>query len=68
MWKNVTKVKYGIDDLGRRTKKNSYSNRVSCWKSILVGLERFKSLVHYEVKDGSRILFWHGVWWGNRAL
>ena len=62
MWRNVIKVKYGIDDLGWLTKQNSYSHEVSCWKSILIALERFKSLVHFEVKDGSRVLFWHGVW------
>ena len=38
------------------------------WKSILAGLERFKSLVHFEVKDGSRVLFWHDVWCGDRSL
>jgi len=32
-----------------------------CSNPILAGLERFKSLVHFEVKDGSRVLFWHDV-------
>jgi len=35
---------------------------------ILAGFERFKSLVHFEVKDGSRMLFWHGFWCGDRPL
>ena len=52
MWKNVIKVKYGIDDLGWWTRKSSYFHGVSCWKSISIGLECFKSLVHFEVKDG----------------
>jgi len=38
MWKNVIKVKYEIDDLGWWTKSNSYSHRVSSWKSISTGL------------------------------
>jgi len=24
--------------------------------------------VHFEVNDGSRVLFWHDVWCGNRPL
>jgi len=68
MWKNVIKVKYGIDELGWWSKKSSYSHGVGCWKSILTSLERFKSLVHFEVKGGSRVLFWHDVWHGDRPL
>jgi len=48
MWKNVITVKYAIDDLGWWTKKNSCSDGVSCWKSILGGLQHFKSLVHFK--------------------
>ena len=61
MGKNVIKAKYEIDDLGWWSKKSSYCHGVSFWKSILVGLEHFKSLVHFEVKDGSRVLYWHDV-------
>jgi len=61
MWRNVIQVKYRINDLGWWTKKNPYPHEVSCWISISTGLERFKSLVHFEVKDGSTVLFWHGV-------
>jgi len=57
MWKNVIKAKYGIDELGWWSKKSPYPYGVGCWKSILVGLERFKSLVHFKVRDGSRVLF-----------
>jgi len=32
------------------------------------GLERFKSLVHFGVKDGSRVLFWHDVWCRDQTL
>ena len=56
LWKNVIKVKYWINDLGWWT-KSYYSHRVSCWKSTSVGLGRFKSLVHFLVKDGSRVFF-----------
>jgi len=41
------------------------SRGVGFWKSILAGLEHFKSLAHFEVKDGSRLLFWHDVWCGD---
>ena len=56
MWKNVIKAKYGIDDLGWWLKMSSFSHGMDFWKSILACLERFKSLVHFEVKDGSRVL------------
>jgi len=65
LWKNVIKAKYGIDELGWRSKKSPYSHGVGCWKSILAGLERFKSLVHFEVRDSSTVLFWHNVWCGD---
>ena len=41
---------------------------LACWKSILASLERFKSLVHFEVKDGSRFLFWYDVYCGDQPL
>ena len=68
MLKNVIKAKYGIDDLGWWSKMSSFPHGVGFWKSILAGLERFKSLVHFEVKDGLRVLFWHDVWCGDRSL
>jgi len=49
----VVKVKYGVNDLSWWTKKSFYSHRVNCWKSVSADFERFKSLVHLEVKDGS---------------
>jgi len=55
--KNVTTPKYGIDELGWWNKKSSYSHSVDYWKSTLAGLECFKFLVHFVVKDGSRVLF-----------
>ena len=66
MWKNVIKAKYGIDDLCWWSKMSSSSHGVGFWKSILT--ERFKSLVHFEVKDGLRVSFWHDVWCGDRSL
>jgi len=66
--KNVIKAKYEIDNLCWWTKKSSYSHGVGFWKSILPGFERFKSLVHFEVKDSSRVLIWHDVWCGDRPL
>ena len=56
MWKNV-KAKCGIDDLGWWTKKSSYTHGVSCWQAILGRLKHCKSLMHFEVKDGLRVLF-----------
>ena len=61
MWKNVM-ANYGIDELGWRSNKSSYFHGVGCWKSIIA--EHFKSLVHFEVKNDSRVLFWDDVWCG----
>jgi len=57
MWKNVSAAKYEIDDLGWWSKMSSYSHGFGFWKSILTSLEHFKSLVHFKVEDGSRVLF-----------
>jgi len=67
MWKNVIKAKYAIDELGWWSKKSSNSHGVGYWNSILTSLKHFKSLVHFEVKNGSRVLFWHDVC-GDRPL
>ena len=32
---------------------------------MLLGLIK-KSFVHFEVRDGSRVLFWHDAWRGDR--
>ena len=54
LWRNVIIAKYGVGIL--------------VWKSILSGLEHFKSLVHLGVKNGSRVHFWHDVWCGDQPL
>jgi len=36
------------------------------WKLIISGLDNFKSLVNFEVKNGSRLLFWYDVWCGDQ--
>ena len=54
MWKNAIKAKYGIDELGWWSKKSPYPHGVGCWKSVLAGFERFKSL---RVPLVSRVLF-----------
>jgi len=41
---------------------------VSCWKSILAGLELFKTLVPFKVGNGCRLLFWEHVWGGDSSL
>jgi len=60
--------KIWIDELGWWRTKSSYSHRVGCRKSILTGLEHFKSLVHFKAKDGSMVSFWHDVWCGYQPL
>ena len=61
-------TKYGAEKLGWWSKKSFYAHRVGCWKSILGGLELFKTIVRFQVGNGSRVLFWQDVWCGERPL
>jgi len=64
----MLKEKYGVDDLGWWSQKISHVHGVGCWKSILASLEHFKSLVHFEVRIGTGVLFWRDVWCRDRTL
>jgi len=68
LWRNVIIAKYGVGILVWWTMKIPFAHRIGCWKSILSGLERFKSWVHLEVKNGSRVRFWHDVWCEDQPL
>jgi len=68
LWKNMVKLKYGIDRLGRWSKTSTHAHGVGCWKSIISGLDQFKSLVNFEVNDGSRAYFWYDVWCEDRPF
>ena len=57
LWKNVLKARYRFDDLGWLSKKSSYGHGVGCWKPVFAHLECLKSLVHFNVKNGSRCCF-----------
>jgi len=35
-------------------------------ENLLACVKCFKSLVHFEVNDGSRVIFWHDVWCRDR--
>jgi len=48
--------------------RSSFSHGVGCWKSILSSLEVFKSFVHFEVRNGARVFFWHDTWCGDQPL
>jgi len=67
-WIKVTVSKYGVDNLGWWSKKSPYAHGVGCCKSILGGLELFKTLVRFQVRNGSRVLFWQDVWCGEISL
>jgi hypothetical protein len=41
---------------------------VVVWKCIRRGQDAFAHHVRYEVGDGSKVLFWHGVWCGDLSL
>jgi len=48
-WRKVIVAKYGVDNLGWWSKKSHYVYEVGCWKSILAGLDLFKTLVCFQV-------------------
>jgi len=64
----VVASKYGVNNLRWWSKKSPYAHGVGCWKSILVGLELFKTLVHFKIRNGSRVLSWQDVWCGDSSL
>jgi len=57
LWKNVVELKYGIDGLGWWSKKSKHPHGVGCWKSIISGLDQFKSLMNFEVNNGREFIF-----------
>ena len=68
LWRKVIASKYGVDNSGWWSMKSSNAHGFGCWKSILVRLELFKTLVHFKVKNGSKVLFWEDVWCGDSSL
>jgi len=64
----MVKIKYGIDRLGWWSKNNPHPHGVGWWKSIISGLDQFKSLVNFEVNNGSRVLFSYDVRSGDRPF
>jgi len=67
-WRKVIVSKYGVDTLGWWTKKSPYAHGVHCWKSILTGLKPFKTLVRFQIGNGSRFLFCQDMWCGESSL
>jgi len=57
-----------VDNLGCWSKKSPFAHGVGCWKSILSSLELFKTMVHFKVRNGSRVLIWQDVWCGDFSL
>lgn len=47
LWKNMVKVKYEVDRFGWWSKKSPYPHELGCWKLIINGLDKFKSLAEF---------------------
>jgi hypothetical protein len=41
---------------------------VGVWKHIRRAWEKFSKFVRFEVGDGSKVSFWHDVWYGDSPL
>jgi len=57
----VIKTKYRVNNFGWWSKKSSYALGVGCLEIYYEGFDELRSLVHFNVKNGSKILSWHDV-------
>jgi len=60
LWRKAVIMKYRVDSLGPLgwwCKKNSYAHRIGYWKSIIGGLDHFRSIVHFKAINGSKGFF-----------
>ena len=58
LWRKLIASKYGVDNLGWWSKKSHYAHGMGCLKSICGGLELFKTMVHFKIRNGSLKLRW----------
>jgi hypothetical protein len=61
LWRKVVDIKYGSMGGGWCSKEVGGSFVVGVWKCIWRGWNAFAAHVRYEVRDGSKVLFWHDV-------
>ena len=67
-WRRVIGVNYGSEGGGWCSKSVPCPYAVSLWKSISSGWTTFSRYVLFDIGDGSRVKFWHGVWCGDSFL
>lgn len=68
LWKLVISEKYGSEEGGWCTLEARGSYGVSLWKHISKGWIFFRENIKLLVGCGSKILFWHDHWCGERPL
>ncbi|RVW30212.1 putative ribonuclease H protein [Vitis vinifera] len=68
LWKQVIKVKYGLEDFGWRPKKARGAVGVGVWKEIWKESEWCWNNMIFKVGKGNTIRFWTDVWCSERAL
>jgi len=68
LWKNMVKVPCDVDRFGWWNRKSPHPHEVKCWKLVISGWDNFKNLVNFEVKNGSRVLFWYDAWCEDQPL
>jgi len=61
LWNKLVKLNYGAESFGWWSKMSSGAHGVGCLKSILAGVELFRSLVCFEVNNEATVKFWHDL-------
>ena len=68
LWRKVIEAKYGCVKGGWCSNPVNSSYGVSLWKTISKDWSSFKRFISFDVRDGSRVSFWHDVWCGDNTL
>ena len=67
-WRVVVEAKYGSLRGGWCSFEPRGAYGVGFWKNIRKGWDTFKGFTQFEVGEGTRVSFWHDLWYGDSAL
>jgi len=67
-WRVVVDAKYGSSWGGWCSREPVGAYEVELWKNILRDWGKFSSHIRFDEEDGSKIRFWHDLWYEDMAL
>jgi len=67
-WRIVMESKYGCLRGGWCSHVTARAFGVGLWKNVRKGWETFSGYTKFEVRDGTRISFWHNLWCRDMTL